>query len=167
MARPLSEYFSEVECSDAFDYGGGHVRDFLGYPYALNSFDWVITNPPFRLAEQFALRALSVSREGVAILVRTVFIESIGRYNNLFREMPPSIFAQFTERVPMVKGRLDRSASTATGYAWLVWRKPFAHDDPKLAWIPPCRKQLERDGDYTPAKPRSDYSKQGPRSAAR
>jgi hypothetical protein len=25
-----------------------------------------------------------------------------------------------TERVPMVKGRLDAKASTATGYAWIV-----------------------------------------------
>ena len=148
MARPLSEYFGEVHASDAFDYGFGRVRDFLTHPYECDRFDWVITNPPFRLAEEFTLRALNVAKEGVAILARTVFIESVGRYRNLFEQTPPSLFAQFTERVPMVKGRLDRKASTATGYAWLVWRKAQGATEPKLVWIPPCRKLLETESDY-------------------
>lgn len=71
--------------------------------------------------------------------MRTTFIESIGRYNRLFSEFPPEIFAQFSERVPMVKGRLDPTASTATGYCWLVWRKG-KNKNPILKWIPPCRK---------------------------
>jgi hypothetical protein len=40
--------------------------------------------------------------------------------------MPPTKFAQFVEPVPMVKGRLDRKATTAIGYAWLVWEKELA-----------------------------------------
>ena len=107
----------------------------------------VITNRPFRLAEQFIQRSLVVARKGVAILARTVFIESVGRYRNIFQNNPPSRFAQFTERVPMVKGRLDRKASTATGYAWLVWERD-ACAGPRLMWVPPCRKTLERDADY-------------------
>jgi hypothetical protein len=83
----------------------------------------------------------------VAVLVRTVFIESVGRYRDLFEHNPPSRFAQYSERVPMVRGRLDRKASTATGYAWLVWEKR-AISHPKLMWVPPCRKTLERNGDY-------------------
>jgi hypothetical protein len=115
MAKVLREYFGDVRCSDIHSYGYGEVRDFLTGPYEANSYDWVITNPPFRLGEQFVLRSLRVARRGVAILARTVFIESVGRYENVFRLTPPSKFAQFTERVPMVKGRLDKKASTATG----------------------------------------------------
>ena len=48
----------------------------------------------------------------------------------------------------MVRGRLDRKASTATGYAWLVWEKDRMSAGPKLMWIPLCRKKLERAGDY-------------------
>ena len=47
----------------------------------------------------------------------------------------------------MVKGRLNQKASTATGYAWLVWEKGEKIQS-RLMWIPPCRKMLERDGDY-------------------
>lgn len=148
MAKVLKEYFGEVRASDAHAYGYGPIRDYLDVPYEANAVDWVITNPPFRLAEEFVQRSLIVARVGVAVLVRTVFIESSGRYRALFEKTPPSRFAQFVERVPMVKGRLDRKASTATGYAWLVWEKDVVAP-PRLVWVPPCRKQLERDADYT------------------
>ncbi len=150
MAKVLKEYFGEVRASDAFSYGYAPTRDFLTYPYETNAVDWVITNPPFRLAEEFVMRALDVARVGVAILARTVFLESSGRYNAIFRDTPPSKFAQFVERVPMVKGRLDEKASTATGYAWLVWEKN-ANLPPRLMWVPPCRRALERKGDYAAA----------------
>jgi hypothetical protein len=149
MVKVLEEYFEKVGRSDAYPYGYGPVRDFLTEPYELNSWDWVITNPPFRLAEEFVLRALDVARIGVAILARTVFLESVGRYEGIFEDQPPTKFAQFSERVPMLRGRLDKSATTATGYAWFVWEKGNART-PRLMWIPPCRRRLERDGDYGP-----------------
>jgi hypothetical protein len=150
MAVALAEYFSEVNAQDVFDYGYGSVADFQEANHPANSFDWVITNPPFRLAEYFITRSLSIARVGVAMLVRTVFIESVGRYERLFKPMPPSKVAQFTERVPMVKGRVDKKASTATGYAWVVWEKSHQLGT-SLVWVPPTRKILERDGDYIQA----------------
>lgn len=147
MAKPLREYFGSVQSSDAYHYGYGPVRDFLKYPFEAASHDWVITNPPFRLAEEFVDRALVVARHGIAILARTVFLESVGRFESIFSVRPPTVFAQFTERVPMVKGRLDPRASTATGYAWFVWVKGSSNL-PRLTWIPPCRKSLERPTDY-------------------
>jgi hypothetical protein len=150
MARVLKEYFGQVRCSDAYDYGYGDVQDFLTYLHAPKSVDWIITNPPLRLAEPFIVRALSLARVGVAILARTVFLESVGRYVALFRDNPPMKVAQFTERVPMVKGRLDITATTATSYAWFVWQLGMRSISTStgLRWVPPCRKQLERNDDY-------------------
>jgi hypothetical protein len=150
MSKVLSEYFGDVTSRDITDYGYGGVQDFLECD-ASERFDWIITNPPFRLGEQFILRALNMAREGAAFLVRTTFIESVGRYNRLFSQLPPSVFAQFVERVPMVKGRLDQFASTATGYCWLVWNKR-QEQGTKLVWIPPCRRVLERANDYRSAQ---------------
>ena len=147
MAKVLGEYFSEVRSSDAYTYGFGEVRDFLTEPYSAEAFDWVVTNPPFRLAEDFLMQAQAVARVGVAILARTVFLESVGRYQAIFQKTPPSKFAQFVERVPMVRGRLDKKATTATGYAWFVWEKSCA-TQAQLLWVPPCRRELERKGDY-------------------
>jgi hypothetical protein len=147
MAKVLKEYFGEVKAADAYPYGYGPIRDYLTYPYENNDFDWVITNPPFRRAEEFVLRSFRVARRGIAILARTVFLESSGRYNGIFREKPPTKLAQFVERVPMVKGRLDGKATTATGYAWFVWQKENPCE-PRLTWVPPCRKKLELMSDY-------------------
>lgn len=154
MVRAITEYAARVAASDVHDYGWSHVvHDFLQpftpfHPAGTHpSFDWIITNPPFRLAEKFVHRGLEVAKKGVAILVRSVFIESVGRYETLFRPNPPSVMAQFVERVPMVKGRLDKTASSATSYCWLIW-KCNSSDRPALFWIPPSRKWLERPGDY-------------------
>jgi hypothetical protein len=159
MSRPLAEYFGSVRSSDVAYYGFSpdtdgcpFVWDFLTVGQSpLVGVDWIITNPPFRLGKEFILRALEIANRGVAMLVRTSFLESADRYANIFRPSPPMIVAPFVERVPMLKGRLDRSASSATSYAWLVWQgKQFARPnrDPITVWIPPCRAQLERDSDY-------------------
>ena len=46
---------------------------------------------------------------------------------------------------------MDKKASTATGYAWLIWEKDRLGTTTQLAWIPACRKALEREGDYQQA----------------
>lgn len=154
MVDPLGEYFSAVWCSDIHDYGleGAFQHDFL-FPVTPHVMewcgsvpDWIITNPPFRLAEQFIERASNVAKVGFAMIVRTSFLEGVGRYTNLFSRNPPSIIAQFSERVPMVKGRLTATGSTATAYCWLVWID--GEPNTRFVWIPPCRRKLEREGDY-------------------
>lgn len=148
MVKPLREYFGVVEASDVHDYGAGFAqRDYL-FPEPLVPVNWTITNPPFRLAEQFIERALDTSTDGVAVIVRGAFLEGIGRYERLFQRTRPAHVLQFTERVPMVKGRFDPAASTATSYVWVVWRKSAKHaDGTRLHWIEPCRKRFEREDD--------------------
>lgn len=159
MSVALEEYFGEVISSDIHSYGFGEIEDFLRSSRRPGSVDWVITNPPFKLGEEFIAKGLEVARHGIAMLTRTVFIESVGRYERIFTKTPPTKFAQFVERVPMVKGRLDKKASTATGYCWLVWEKG-SHVSSQLVWVPPCRKALEKDSDYSlPTWPRPLVSK--------
>jgi len=146
MAVPLAEYFDVVGSQDIADYGYGKIQDYLTYTPDRN-WDWIITNPPFRLAEEFILKAIQEAQRGCAFLVRTTFLESVGRYSRLFVNDPPSIVAQFVERVPMIKGRLDPKATTATGYCWLVW-EGHKNVGTRLTWIPPCRRTLEKEKDY-------------------
>lgn len=154
MARPLAEYFRTVHATDINDYGFGLSSiDFLWPGEDKNlGWDWIITNPPFRLGEQFAVKGLAQARNGVALLVRTAFLESADRYEALFKERGPTEILQFVERVPMFKGRLDRHGSTATSYCWLVWRMNAEARLHQTAfhWLAPCRKRLERDSDYPP-----------------
>ena len=148
MSNVLKEYFDTVYSTDIHDYGYGGVEDFLLSKNAGKKCAWIITNPPFKLGAEFIEMAHKHARRGVAMLVRTSFVEGVGRYHRLFKENPPSTIAQFTERVPMIKGRLDKKASTATSYCWMVWDKLSPGRHSEMVWIDPCRKQLERNSDY-------------------
>jgi hypothetical protein len=152
MARPLTEYFGTVYASDIHPYGYGAISDFLTegftHPTGGREIDAIITNPPFKLAEQFASLAIKRARVLVALLVRTGFLESTGRLDRLFRPNAPSAVLQFAERVPIVRGRYDPKASSATSYVWLVWRPDAPAERTFLEWIPSCRAKLVRPGDY-------------------
>ena len=151
MVKPLCEYFGTVEASDIHDYGAGFaVADYLFGPPPV-TVDWTITNPPFRLAQQFIERAYHTSRMGCAVIVRTAFLEGAARYRELFAINPPTQVLQFSERVVMHKGKLTEKGSTATAYCWLVWEKRVSGTE--FNWIAPCRKRLERPGDYPQAAP--------------
>jgi len=154
MVRPLSEYFDIVYASDVHNYGAGFdVRDFL-FP-ADRKFDWIITNPPFRLGTEFALTAIERANVGVALLLRSVWTEGAERYRQIFERHAPAFQIQFSERVPMFRGRIDSKGSTATSYCWFVWdvrQKPHFNNTMQVVWAPPgTRRELERMGDYSEA----------------
>lgn len=146
MVKPLTEFFGRVEASDIHDYGAGFpVQDYLFGPPPTRT-EWTITNPPFRLAEQFIQRGLECS-DHVAVIVRSAFLEGVGRHRDLFRVHRPRLVLQFTERVVMHKGKLSAKGSTATAYCWIVWSAGWAGVT-EFDWIAPCRKRLERAEDY-------------------
>ncbi|MDR7101437.1 hypothetical protein [Croceicoccus sp. BE223] len=164
MADPLAEYFGTVIASDVHRYSNRHgLHDFLlpGATYARP--DWIITNPPFRLADKFIARARQIARAGVVMFVRSSFAEGGARYGELFGpDCRPSWVVTYSERVVLLKGRLIRSgspdpfnldaagqpmkASSATSYSLMIWT-PGDHDT-RHRWIAPCRAQLERDADF-------------------
>lgn len=151
MAEPLREYFETVFATDIYDYDyGDGQRDFLvSYPGEIDGeqSDWIITNPPFGdKTEDFVLRALRLARVGVAMFVRLQWLESIGRYEAIFRDHAPTIVAFFAERVNLCKGRWEPEGTTATAYIWLVWIRGSLPRPP--AWIPPGqRESLSRPDD--------------------
>lgn len=161
MARPLGEYFATVEASDISDMGMGYAQSDFLMSGDDSQRDWTITNPPFALADQFIFEGLRRSRVGVAMFVRTSFLEGTGRYRDLFSVHKPKAVLQFTERVILSKGicrdpalfYIDengdkRKPSTATAYCWVVFARGRAGWPTEFHWIEPCRKRLERVGDY-------------------
>jgi hypothetical protein len=137
MAPGLAARFGAVHLSDIADHGVRRTRathdcrfrqsDFLGtrdvdFHAPEGGVDWIVTNPPFRLGAQFALRALCTARLGVALFVRLAWAETRARFE-LHRSFPPSALASFAERVPLVRGRYDPDASSATAYAWVIWTR--------------------------------------------
>jgi hypothetical protein len=149
MTGVMEEYIPGVTRSDIFDYGiGASVIDYFDTMYGDNNVrtQWTIMNPPFRPALEAVLRALTLSEFGVCVLLRTAWIEGGDRYKRLFRDNPPTLFVPFVERVPMVEGRWDPDATTATSYSWFIFAKGMRPMAP--FWIPPgCAKSLTKPDD--------------------
>jgi len=151
MAEVLAEYSDRVFASDIHDYGGNQVHDFLTVEATPGEFEWIITNPPFdrtgkSFATDFAVRALELAGEGVAMFLAPQFLETLGRYERIFKDRPPTLISFFAERVNCVKGRWDPDGTTDAAYVWLVWRKGHSLHPP--FWIPPgCRQALTRPDD--------------------
>lgn len=143
IAEVLAEYFCDVVESDIHDYGRNqYQQDFLAADHLNRKYnpDWIITNPPFGdKTEAFVLHALDLTEVGVAMFVRMQWLESIGRYERVFRDNPPTLIAFFAERVNLCKGRWDPDGGTATAYIWLVWHKGLPPQPP--FWIPPGQRE--------------------------
>jgi hypothetical protein len=171
MARPLGEYFGRVFATDIHDYGWDGqdaVCDFL-IDWGMDDpgVDWVFANPPFRLGLEFIQQALRYARRGVALFVRTNFVEGQGRYDALFRDTPEAVFLPFVERVVLWKGvlldpdvpvsRWSEQAqrfvvtkpTSATSYCWLIFEQGHRGCG-QMDRIGPCRAELTRPGDYPP-----------------
>lgn len=159
MARPLAESFGYVLTSDIADYGWTGqqaIGSFLGNRFhhpehglemAFDAPDWIITNPPFNKAAEFVRHALSIAKEGVAIIIRGAFLEGAERFDDLYSVHMPWIVAQHVERVAMVRGKFDPEAASATAYSWFVWRKDWAERHYLGTWVPKCRDRYERADD--------------------
>lgn len=153
MSETLRESFGRVDASDVFDYGRGfRVADVLADDaFDGDVCDLLITNPPFNVAAEIAARAHGCNRfEAVFLLLRTVWLEGGERYRRIFEFYPPTVFAPFVERVPMIKGRYHPKARSATSYAWFGWlgeKWPVGRPNRAITFIPPCRRQLETKAD--------------------
>lgn len=141
MAEVLREALPIVHASDIFDYGRGYrVMDFLAADTGrLPRVELIATNPPFNGFVDFALRALALAPV-VAFLLPPRYLEGSKRYEAVFRDNPLTLYAPFVERVPMVKGVWDPTASTATAYAWFIWVR--GAEPLPLFQIPPGRRKL-------------------------
>lgn len=158
MAEVMCEYFRDVMASDKGDYAYRHYGiDFLtDDTVAPGTYDWIITNPPFgENTDKFILKALELAGTGVAMLVRLQCLETVGRYEKIFRDRPPTLISFFVERVPMHKGRWEPDGDTMTAYIWLTWLKGASPQAP--FWIPPgCREALTKPDDVARFGTRSE-----------
>lgn len=115
--------------------GGVNLQDFLAVDITNNKFD-IVTNPPYKLAGEFAKHALDISVDGVkvAMSLKIQFLESAERYE-LFKQYPPKYVYVASKRLNCARdGEFDKYISSAICYAWFVWEKGFK-GEPTLRWI--------------------------------
>lgn len=117
---------------------GNAVIDFLNdAPPARGGYD-IVTNPPYRYAQEFVERALRLLSDGhkCAFLLRLQFLEGIKR-RKMFEANPPKTVYVFSKRVQCcINGEFEKykGAGSAIAYAWFVWQKGY-EGDTVIKWI--------------------------------
>lgn len=109
--------------------------DFLSDDYPHEQADYVIMNPPFSTIEPFVIRSLEIAKKGVLMLGRTQFIESQGRYENIFKGNPPSHIYQYVDRIACWKDGVPPVGASAQAYSWFYWDLQSDDNSTQFSWI--------------------------------
>lgn len=135
ISKVLLDAGHDVISTDLIDrgYGTPH-RDFL-LEYRTRA-DNIVTNPPFKHAEEFAWHALRCAHRKVALLCRLAWLEGKAR-NKLFTSTPLARVWVFSSRVPMLRGGAEmmKGGGGMIAFAWFVWDHAHA-GEPRLGWLP-------------------------------
>lgn len=98
----------------------------------------IITNPPYKYAIEFVLRALDLVQQGrkVYMLLRLQFLEGKERYDILYKDNPPKTIYVFSSRCNCARnGDFDKYPNNgALAHAWFVWEKGYKGDT-VVKWI--------------------------------
>lgn len=125
-----------VRCSDLINRGYPNTEtiDFLTYNGIYDGD--IVTNPPYKYAQEFVEKALSVITDGkyVAMFLKIQFLEGKKR-RLLFDKYPPKHIYVLSSRLKCaMNGDFDSIGSSAVAYAWFVWEKGYT-GKPTVEWI--------------------------------
>lgn len=115
-----------VVSRDLVDRGYGDVADFLSVDNTLWNGD-VITNPPYRYAQEFVEKALQIVPNGrkIAMFLRLQFLEGKKRKELFMRTPPKTIWVSSSRLKCAINGDFAQAGSSAAAYAWFVWEKGY------------------------------------------
>jgi len=142
MSTVLEERGHNVYSSDLYDRGfGASGIDFVS---SEETFDNIITNPPYNSAEAFVRTGVKLAKKKFALLLRLAFLEGSNREKTLFSVNPPNRVWVFSERITFYPAGAVKSGSGTTAYAWFVWDKS-ANEGTELKWLKPGYKSKYKD----------------------
>ena len=128
ISKPLIEIGYDVYSSDLIDRGYGDIKDFLKTDLI---FDNIITNPPFKLANEFTLHGLNSVRYKLAVLCKLSFLEGIKRSNSIFNQKKLKKVLIFSKRLSFEK---NNTKGGLMAFAWFIYE--INYDGlPTIDWI--------------------------------
>ena len=142
IARRLRHHGHHVLATDLVDYGLEDSEagvDFLLEHKLPPGIEAIVSNPPFKLANEFVAKALELCPR-VVMLLRLAFLESDRRSSILDNGYLARVYV-FANRLPMMHRAswAGNRTSNPTAFAWFVWCKQ--HEGPahlrRLHWRPP------------------------------
>lgn len=131
MSKVLESAGYNVISTDLEPRGYGTQGDFFFYGSLLAPN--IVTNPPFRLAQEFADRSLALGCEKLALLCKLIFLEGKVR-GKWFPSTPLKKVYVFSERLSMSRDGQDLENGGMIAFAWYVWERGYS-GAPAVGWI--------------------------------
>jgi hypothetical protein len=128
LSEEMKRLGYEVYSTDLIDRGyQDKLLDFLGLdnqePQTIN----IVTNPPYKYANEFIRKSLEIVTEGckVAFFLPIRYLEGKER-KQLFRQYPPKVVYVSSSRLACaMNGDFKNMKGSAVSYAWFVWEKGY------------------------------------------
>lgn len=138
LAKRLEELKYNVISTDLIDrgYGIAPLNFFNFEKEQVGSEIDILTNPPYKFATEFVLKALELLSDGrkCYMFLKITFLEGQARFNQLFRKYPPQKIYVFSKRINCaINGKFTKT-SGAVAYAWFVWQKGW-FGPPTIEWL--------------------------------
>lgn len=126
----------KVLSTDKVNRGYGKVQDFLEIlPFETFDYD-ILTNPPYKYAQEFVEQGLKLVENNryVIMLLKIQFLEGKQR-RRLFDKYPPKyVYVNSSRQTCYINGDMHKKMSSASCYCWYIWQKGFI-GEPIIRWI--------------------------------
>lgn len=143
LSKRLMEKGYNVVSTDIIDRGYKDMsaqQDFLSATNTpIKNID-ILTNPPYKYAKEFVLKALDLLQDGCCcyMFLKLTFLEGKARFKEIFKYTPPKCVYVFSERVQCAKNgdfeKMRQGGGSAVAYAWMVWQKGYTGGT-TIEWI--------------------------------
>lgn len=125
---------NKIYATDLYDRGYGKSGvDFIKHDFKGWKCNNIITNPPYSLAQDFIEKALQVTTDKVAMLLKLQFLEGAKRYD-MFKSTPFKKILVFSKRLTLSRNGVKQKNSGMICFAWFIWEHGYA-ENPTIDWI--------------------------------
>lgn len=141
LSEVLKKEGYKVDSSDLIDRGYGVSGiDFLQLsppkPYNIRCIYDILTNPPYKYAQEFVEHALELLKWGgyCIMLLKIQFLEGKAR-RKLFDKYPPKyVYVNSERQTCYINGDMSKKMSSASCYCWFIWEKGYTGET-VVRWI--------------------------------
>ena len=135
LAKELKRLgYNVVKETDLFDRGYGDSGvDFFKVNEVFEGN--LITNPPYSFINDWIVHSLKIASNKSYIFCRIQTIETINRYERIFKHNPPVYICPFVKRINCYRNDDTSFKQSAVCYAWFIWDNKVDNTETKVRWL--------------------------------
>lgn len=136
LSKVLKNNNYNVKSTDLVNRGYGDSNvDFLKVKDTNVKKD-ILTNPPYKFAQQFVEKALNIIDDGyyVIMFLKIQFLEGKTRQKLYKQKNLKYVYVNSARQLCAMNGEFDKYNATALCYCWFIWQKGY-NGEPTIRWL--------------------------------